>query len=436
MSKRPLLASVALAVPFAVTTVLAAPLLLQAPEPVLKDSEHQKVGKLISACVEAYVAGGKGQFEAEAELLEGLEKWKKKRELDDRPPLAFPADLSRSIWHSFQYSKARGAKKGKVETYPVDPFRTGANEKNLPHFAVWTPAKYNAKESYALVLAIPDAGEDVEKHITEQWTLGDIRDGAILAAVPMPESADKWTEIGDRDEPGGVALTLSVFNEIKDQYAIDFDRVYLAGRGAGVAAAVQLGSMFPDRFAGVIGRSGDVGETGADNFHNLPTYFAGGGSRATTFAESCKADGADNCTLQPEGKEEDVWAWMQANARDPYPAELKLLAGAPFPNKAYWAFTPPSDGSTEIRLDGKIDRASNTITLDVVGARECTLYFNDAMVDLDQPVKVVINGVEHTDSLPRTLRTLTELIYTSGSDPGKVYVASKRYDVAAKEQSE
>ncbi|MCA8980375.1 MAG: hypothetical protein H6831_06360 [Planctomycetes bacterium] len=428
MSKRVLLAGVLLAAP-----VFAASSLLQQAEPVLKESDHQKIGKLIKDCVDAKLDGGRGQVEAETELLDGLQKWEKKKQLDGKEALAFPLDLERSIWFSNDYSKVKGVKKGKVATVE---FTTSFSEGAQHEYAVWVPSKYNPRESYALVLAIPDAGEKVDAHITEQWTFGDFRDGAIIAAVPMPDDASLWAQIGESGKPGGAALTLTLLGELTRNYAVDFDRIYLAGRGAGVAAAVQLASLFPDRFAGVIGRAGDVGETSTENFRGVPTFFAGAGSRATAFAEACKASGADNCRLAPEGKEEDIWAWMAENPRRPYASEIHLLAGSPFPNKAYWVELPPSDGSVVNRVHGKADRATNTVTVEAEGARYCFLYFNDQLVDLDQPVKVVINGVEHVDTLPRNLRTLTTWLYRSGSDPGKSFVASKRYDIPAKEKSE
>jgi len=428
MSNRALLASILFAAP-----VLALAGLPQQSEPVLKDSDHQKIGKLIKGCVDAKLDGGRGLVEAETDLLEGLEKWDKKKQLDGKPPLAFPLDLARAIWFSNDYSKTKGVKKGKIATIE---FTTPFTQEGQHEYALWVPSKYNAKKAYPLILAIPDSGEQVDKHVSEHWTSSEFRDGALIAAVPMPADDALWAQIGEAGKPGGAAMVLTVFGELTRKYAVDFDRVYLAGRGAGVAAAVQLASLFPDRFAGVIGRAGDAGETSAENFRGLATYFAGGGSRATAFAEACKQMGSDNCTLAPEGKEADIWAWIEATPRQPYAAEVHLLAGSPFPNKAYWVELPPSDGSVVNRINAKADYATNTVTVEAEGARYCFLHFNDQIVDLDQPIKVVINGVEHVDTLPRTLRSLTTWLYKSGSDPGKAFVASKRYDILAKEKSE
>src|SRR6185503_4476502 len=136
-----------------------------------------------------------------------------------------------------------------------------------------------------LILCIPDKGIKPEQHITEKWIAPAIRDSAIIAACPMPDDPTQWTETGGANKPGGVGNLLTVLKEMTRAYAFDYDRVYLAGSGVGVAAALTIASRYPDRFAGVIGRSGDAADTPVDNFKNLPTFFAGAGSGATAFAD-------------------------------------------------------------------------------------------------------------------------------------------------------
>jgi hypothetical protein len=60
------------------------------------------------------------------------------------------------------------------------------------------------------------------------------------------------------------------------------------------------------------------------------------------------------------------------------------------------------------------------------------LYFNDVLVDMEKPVKVVCNGSEHLNVIPRSMGTFLDLFVSSRSDPGKVYVATHTYDLPAK----
>jgi len=64
-----------------------------------------------------------------------------------------------------------------------------------------------------------------------------------------------------------------------------------------------------------------------------------------------------------------------------------------------------------------------------------TIYFNDLIVDLDKPVKVVCNGAEHLDQIPRNLTTTLNLMFSTRSDPGKLYTAVRQFDLPAKPKS-
>jgi hypothetical protein len=98
-----------------------------------------------------------------------------------------------------------------------------------------------------------------------------------------------------------------------------------------------------------------------------------------------------------------------------------------------WLQIPPWDGQGKRILHGAIDRASNTVTIDGEGVAKVSLYFNDVLVDIDKPVKVVCNGAEHTDLIPRSLGTTLDLIAKGRSDPGRaLHGATKEYDLPPK----
>lgn len=396
----------------------------RAGDEALKTADHEALAKQIAGYFKAR-RKEEGVDKAREQVKDELDRIKKK--LKGRDPLSLTSDLGKALWHSFDYESAKGVTKGKVK-------EVKAPEEGMDvTYATWVPAKYDPKKAYPLVLCIPDKGAKVTDHLTEKWLSADIRDNAILAAVPMPgDDIATWADTGVSGKPGGGAHVLIVFREVSRTYAIDFDRVFLAGRGEGVAAAVAIASRYPDRLAGVIGRSGDPSEIPCENFRNLPTFFAGGGAGATAFSEKGAKAGYNNCTLKPEGQEADVWAWIQDHPRISNPAEVVLLPGVQFPNKAYWLQIPPWDGQGTALIKATIDRGSNTVVVDGEGMTQVELYFNDVLVDMDKPVKVVCNGAEHLDVIPRNLTTTLDLFVRARSDPGKVYTATKQYDLPAK----
>lgn len=397
------------------------------PERYLRDRDLNRVANALQEWIQAKLET-KDVNEAEAELREQVDKLERK--LEDTPAqgdlLASPADLGRAIWLSYDYDRNRKPKQGELEE--MEYVDGQAFTKDAPlEYVVWTPNKYRPRDNaYPVILSIPDADVRPFDHVTEEWVDGDIRDGAIIASPVMPEDTTLWEEMD------GLARVMLLYKDITYNWAVDFDRIYLAGRGRGVETAVRIASAFPDRFAGVVGRAGDVGSTRPDNFGNLSTYFAGGGAEARTFAEAAEELGYDNVTLQPEGRESDLWKWIQEHPRVSYPTEIHLVAG-PRTNRLYWLQVPQTDGSTLVEVHAKVDRSSNTVTVEGDGVTEFTLHFSDAVLDLSKEVTVIANGQESKDLIARSFHTVLDNVYNGRIDPGKVLVGFKTYHLPSVE---
>jgi hypothetical protein len=401
-------------------------------EELLKESDHKKIGKEIASCIEAFDEG-KGRIKAEEKLSEAIDKWTKKKPFKNKDPLFATADLQACLWQAMEYDRKK-VTKGKVQTITVP---TGPPFDYEIEYCVWAPSKYRAKAGpYPLILCIPDAGQRPFDHLTEDWALNGLRDQVIMAAIPMPEDVEAWGEIGGAGTPGGLANLFTVFKEMTRNYAVDFDKVFVAGKGAGVSAALELSQFFPDRFAGVIGRTGDAGDTSHENFRNLPVYFAGGGQKATAFAEAMEDDGFADTVINPEGREEDVLAWVLGTNRDSNPSEVSLSPRLPFPNKAYWLEVPKTEAIEGRVIHGKVDRATNVITITAKHVSTVTIYLNDQLVDMDLPVTVICNGVKNEDLIPRNFTTMMRLIYSARNDAGRFYTASRAYDVPKAESTD
>lgn len=200
---------------------------------------------------------------------------------------------------------------------------------------------------------------------------------------------------------------------------------------------MQMADASPDRFAGLIGRTGDAAEMGAGNLTNLPAFFAGGGSRAEAFAEAMKAAEGAEVTLAAEAGLPEVVAWMGETVRRSNPERIVLIPGEMF-TKSYWLEVPRQEYGPEARVVATCDRASNTITIETkgIGATDVTLYFNDVLLDLEQPVKVVCNGAETVGTVPRNFNDMMNLVYKGRNEPGKLYTASRDYTIPAAASAE
>lgn len=399
------------------------------PEDVLKPAEQESLGKLMAEYRKA-AEDTKGVDKATEKFLDELEKLKKRLK---REPLSLPADLGRALWSSFDYEKKASAlKKGSIKEMTF--LRTKEDPKSDLKYVLWVPAKYDPKKPYPLILTIPDKGKKPADHILENWTDAAVRDGAVVCAITMPAGDDtaNWLEFSaGREKEGGLSNVLATFFEVSKTVAIDFDRVYISGHGEGVRPALSLAARFPERFAGAVGRAGDpVDGLAIETFKNLPTFFAGAGQGATAFSEKITAAKYDNCTVKPDGKESDAWAWMQDHPRIANPTQVVISAPAQVGMRAYWLSTPAFDSA--ITVSATIDAGTNTINIDAEGATEVSIFFNDQLLDLEKDVKIVCNGTPHVEKISRSVTTLLDMIRNYRADPGRIFVAQRKYDVPPK----
>jgi hypothetical protein len=111
--------------------------------------------------------------------------------------------------------------------------------------------------------------------------------------------------------------------------------------------------------------------------------------------------------------------------------KVMLVPGQPAPFRSYWLEMERMELPEGTQVAAEVDRAANTITVQATHARSVRIYFNDALLDLDKPVRLVINGVERTEKIQRNLEETLQFFSGRKSDPGRIYVAAKAFDVPA-----
>jgi hypothetical protein len=398
----------------------------------LRPSDHKEIGDLLQRYFEK-LDSPKETEKIRADLREKLEKAGKKLAGKDgdalQAALSMGADLGAAAALSGSQKNLRG---GSPEV------RKLVSQDAQIEYTLHLPKAYKASSGpYPLVLIAPDVKDGKpmsgEYFLQEFWTDAATRDTVILAVVGMPEDTAGWNklfvEAGGGRTPGGLFYLMKVYADVAQTVSVDSARVFAAGRGLGVAAVMHLGAMFPQSFAGVIGQAGDSGKVVWQNFQNLPVFLQGGGAEATEFVEKVTAAGYANATASPDAKPEEILAWIQAHPRVSNPAQVTLFPGAPIPNKAYWLEVPPTDIEEGTYVKGSMDRATNTINIEGKGVRSVTLYFNDVLVDMNKPLKVVLNGKEQEVVVPRSLDDFLDLLVRGTSDSARIYVARRSFDL-------
>jgi poly(3-hydroxybutyrate) depolymerase len=315
----------------------------------------------------------------------------------------------------------RGAR-GKIATSRVD---VAGDKLSLTHRV---PSRIG-KDPYPLIITIPDAGIEPERHLETLFTQADQLENALVIAVQMPVNADVWNSFAPQEE-SGVGSVMTTYGAALQALPVDMNRVFLDGTGAGGGAAFATAAAFPHLFAGVIARG--EGTPGAPaNFGHIATLFMGGGDAAQGFADALRGLGYENCTLNAEGGEADVWAWIKEQKRTPYPAELAFAPSSAYTRTSYWVSVEGVDVDGGAKLNARVDREANTIDIQAEGIESLRIYFNDRLVDMDRPVRVVINGVASEAVVARNAKTLLDLVYQSG-DWGRVFTNMQPYDVKGK----
>ena len=320
----------------------------------LGERDHKDLAKHIQEYFDA--AGDEEQkIDAKEGLREALEKIGKRLVEKGGDPLQGALARTKDLGQALRLARPMKSKKagaileGEAQAYgsPVA-------------YKVWVPSTYkHSGEPFPALICLPGLGDTgpmtPDQFLTEYWNEALARtalDGALIAAVALPAEIDAWGAMTDSSGlPGGIACTMATLANLRDNYAIDPDRLYLVGRGAAAATAVKLGGLYPHLFAGVVGQAGDAGTAGWANFSNLPTLFQGGGAEATAFSEGAAA--FENCTLLSEASCDEIWAWMQEHPRVSNPTVVTLVPGAPIPYKAYWVEVPPIEGAGDIRSPRK-----------------------------------------------------------------------------------
>jgi hypothetical protein len=418
--------------------LLGAPLLARAgDEIVLKEQNHKEIGTALRNLIEAEAKDAKAGAKARATLNDVFAKTgKAAKKLADpaaatQAVLAMTADLGKAIYF-FDERKMSGIKPGETTAAVID---VEGDQPSKIGYAVWTPKTYRPNgETVPVVLCIPGMKEGkpygAKQFLVENWVDGPIREKAVLIAIDMPADGSTWnTLFDDEGKEGGIATVMRVFGRITSTYNVDYDRIFLVGVETGLPVALRIAGMYPQRFAGVIGQRGDAGDASWENFRSLPTWFAGGGAACTAFEEKTTGAGFGNCTLQQDGNDLAAWTWASELRRTANPTKVNLVLGTPAPFQAYWLMTEPQEVEPGTRVDAEVDRAANKLTITAKGVKRVTVYFNDVLLDLDKPIIVSCNGVEREEKIARSLEDCVSYVKRRTCDGGRVYVASKVYDL-------
>jgi dienelactone hydrolase len=192
------------------------------------------------------------------------------------------------------------------------------------------------------------------------------------------------------------------------------DKVYLMGYSAGGDGVWQLAPRMADRFAAAAMMAGHPNEAQLDGLRNLPfALFMGGADAAydrnkiaaerSTVLDQMEQDdpgGYVHMSRIYEGlphwmnrKDAEALPWMANFTRTPWPRKIVWLQDDITHDRFYWLKIPDKAAAKAgQKIVATVDGQTITLTGDVPAKTE--LRLSDVLLDLDQSVKVLVNGEE------------------------------------------
>lgn len=231
-------------------------------------------------------------------------------------------------------------------------------------------------------------------------------------------------------------------------YEVNPNRVYLMGYSAGGDGVYQLAPRMADYFGAAAMMAGHPNETSPLGLRNLPfALFMGGKDAAykrNEVAAEWKIKLAELQEKDPDGyvhwvkifpdhahwmQKEDAAGvpWMQQYNRRQYPNRIVWKQDDVWHDRFYWLKVP--ERSQTDRAEAIVSFDQQTFHIEKAETSKLTILLNDAMVCLDEPIRVVKGeSVLFEGRTTRTIQNLIESLLERG-DPTYMFSSTIELDL-------
>ena len=292
----------------------------------------------------------------------------------------------------------------------------------------------------------PSANEESWQRISGRGFFGQSASKHFdLVAIPRcwDKEGAQWPWI----QPSAVEYILAMIDEIKRSYNIDTNRIYLAGVSMGAEGTCQIGCAVADRFAALgMCAGGLIGGARLANLLNTSLTIHVGekdtqhGASIIDRARKIKAtmeelqgkykDGYKFLYKEypgmghavPGSAYQEIFAWIEEFKRDPVPHHIILEVSFDFPQRRYFYWLKIAQPAQGMRIEAQV-QDKNRVVVTTKGVKEFTIFLNDKLVDLAQPVTVEVDGVvKYQEKVKSSLTAILESLVAK-EDPEMVFTA-------------
>jgi pimeloyl-ACP methyl ester carboxylesterase len=284
------------------------------------------------------------------------------------------------------------------------------------------PASYQTSKSYALIVCLHGYGFTGAEYL-ERWRAR-LDEGYLLACPTYPSGA--WFTRHAEE------LVLETIREVRRQYHIDPNRIFLTGMSNGGIGAWLIGMHHAPLFAGLAPMASgldDVLLPFLGNLRNTPVYIIHGAKDqvmpvrlSRSIVQELETLGYSHVYREHERehpiagghyfpKEElpDLIAWFNSQRREPLPRQLTVVRDASHFQSFTWIRIDSTDPIAAFSQDlvdkrderikrreyAKVDASivgTNRIEVTADRVQRYSLFLNAQLIDFSKPLAVVTNG--------------------------------------------
>jgi predicted esterase len=335
---------------------------------------------------------------------------------------------------------ARILRNGRV--YAIQPVGHQRSVPMLLHgrtfrYGLYVPSNYEPSKPYALVICLHGAGFTGDAYL-ERWQTR-LDEGYLVACPTLPQG-NWWTrEAAD--------VVLATLRAVQSQYHVDPNRIFLTGMSNGGIGVYLVGSHYAPLFAGLAPMASgldDVLLPFLENLRHTPVYLIHGTkdqvmpvelSRTVaqeltrlgypfTYREHDRTHPVAGGHYFPREELPDLVGWFGTQRRDPFPKRVTVVRDATHLSPFAWVRIDATeriaalsdnlidrrDDAIKHRLYAKLDAeivGPNRIEVRTERVRRYSLFLNQDLVDLAQPLTILTNGrVSYEGTLTPNMATL------------------------------
>jgi poly(3-hydroxybutyrate) depolymerase len=318
-------------------------------------------------------------------------------------------------------------------------------------YSLYVPESYRPSDSYGLVVCLHGAGFSGDAYI-ERWQPR--LNGRYILVCPSYPMGAWYTRRAEE-------LVLAVIREVERRYHVDPDRVFLTGMSNGGIGAWLIGMHHAPLFAGIAPMASgldDVLFPFLENLRSTPAYIIHGSHDNVMPVElSRKLDKElDHLGYSHVYREHDrvhpmagghffpreelpaLVHWFDTQHRTAIPTSLTVVRDASHLTPFSWARIDATDRIASFSEDlvDKHDEeiraksyarlrveitAPNRIDVQTDHVRQYTLFLNESLVDMTQPVRVLTNGaLSYEGIVAPSIETLLSQSRLR-KDPGQIF---------------